>query len=125
MALRDWTGGQRLLGAWLVVALVGLAGWFAAGPLADRYVRGLDREVVCVNTGVALGDTVLRDVERARRDSAELAERNCAARYELARGGRENAIRIPLALAVLASALVLTLVSLAWAARGAWRRLRR
>jgi len=112
-------GGRRILSAWLVIALLATVGWLAASVYADRHVAGLDRDEVCAYTGVALGDTMLRSVERARRDSAALADRNCSARFELARRGRELALRIRLALVVFLSALVTGFFSLRWAVRRA------
>jgi hypothetical protein len=114
---RRLTSGQRILRAWLLIASVAAIGWVAGAVYADRYVAGLDREEVCANTGVALGDTVLRRVERARSDSIALADRNCAARYRLARQGRAVMVRIPLVIAVLLSALVAGLFSIIWGSK--------
>jgi hypothetical protein len=113
------------LSAWILIATVAAIGWIAGSVYADLSVRGLDREQVCRNTGVALGDTVLRGIERARRDSAELADRNCAARYALARQGRESSVRIRVGIVVLLSVLVAGVFTLSWAVRRAWGRLRR
>lgn len=107
--------GRRILGAWLSIVLVALIGWIAGSVHADRYADGLDREVVCANTGVALGDTLLRRVERARSDSLALADRNCAARYRLARQGRATMVYIPLAIVVLLGGLVTGVFSIRWA----------
>ena len=109
--------GRRILGAWAVIALVAAVGWVAGTVYADRYTDGLDRAVVCMNTGVALGDTVLRGVERARRDSAALADRNCASRYRLARQGRASKVHVPLAVAVLLSAMVTAVFTVRWVIR--------
>ena len=117
MAIGDWTTGQRVLSAWLLIVLVASFGWVAGKVYADRYVDGLDRDQVCANTGVALGDTVLRRVERARSDSAALADRNCSARYRLARQGSESRVYLPLALVVLLSGLVTSFFSVRWAFR--------
>ncbi|MGD8289303.1 MAG: hypothetical protein PVI31_11820, partial [Gemmatimonadota bacterium] len=125
MTIRAWTTGKRILSAWILIATVAAIGWIAGSVYADLSVRGLDREQVCRNTGVALGDTVLRGIERARRDSAELADRNCAARYALARQGRESSVRIRVGIVVLLSVLVAGVFTLSWAVRRAWGRLRR
>jgi len=109
------------MSAWLLIALVAALGWAAGTLYGNRYVGGLDRDRVCANTGVALGDTVLRGVERARRDSVALAARNCASRLEVARGGSESRIHIPLAIVVLLSALVTGLFTVVWVFRRAWR----
>lgn len=122
MAIRDWTSGRRIASAWLALVIVAVVGWIAGTLYADVYVQRLDRYRVCANTGVALGDTVLRGVERARRDSTALADRNCAARYELARQGRRNRVHLPLAAIVLLSALVTGFFSLRWGIRFAWSR---
>ena len=92
-------------------------GWIAGAVYANSYIDGLDRDEVCANTGVALGDTLLRRAERARSDSAALAERNCDSRYQLARQGRESMVYIPLAIVVLLSALVTGLFSIRWVLR--------
>ena len=81
----------------------------------SSYVAGLDRAVICANTGVTLRDTTIIGADRARRDSAALAERNCEARYEVARQGRSNLVFIPLAVLLLLSSLVAGLVTLRWA----------
>ena len=125
MTIRAWTTGKRILSAWILIATVAAIGWIAGSVYADLSVRGLDREQVCRNTGVALGDTVLRGIDRARRDSAELADRNCAARYALARQGRESSVRIRVGIVVLLSVLVAGVFTLSWAVRRAWGRLRR
>lgn len=124
VTIRAWTAGKRLLSAWILITTIGAVGWFAAAVYADLSVRGLDREQVCRNTDVALGDTILRGIERARRDSTELADRNCSARYALARQGRENSVRIPVAVVVTLSALVVGILTLYWMVRRAWTRLR-
>lgn len=115
MAIGDGANGRSVIGAWLLIVLLASVGWVAGRVYADRYVGGLDREEVCANTGVALGDTVLRRVERARSDSAALADRNCAARYRLARQGRENMVYLPVAIAVLLSSLATVFLSVRWA----------
>jgi hypothetical protein len=117
MAIGDWTTGRRILVAWLLIGLVAVVGWIAGSVYADRYVDGLGRDQVCANTGVALGDTLLRSVERARRDSTALADRNCAARYALARQGRETRAHIGLVLLVFVSALVTGFFTLRWLVR--------
>lgn len=114
MAMGDSTTGRRISGAWLSIAAVAAIGWVGGNVSADRYVNGLERDDICADIGVALGDTVLRGVERARRDSAELADRNCSSRYRLARQGRANSVHIPLAIGVVLSALVATLFSIVW-----------
>ena len=124
MALRDWTPGKRILSAWLLIALVASIGWIAGTVQADIYMDGVDREEICAGTGVALGDTLLRSVERARRDSTALAERNCSVRYRLARQGREGMVHIPLAIAVLLSALGTSFFSARWVFRRVWRAVR-
>jgi hypothetical protein len=115
------TAGHRILGAWLAIALVGLAGWATGTVHVSRYVDGLDRDAVCANTGVALRDTTLIGAERARRDSSALAERNCSARYRVARQGRQSRVFIPLALVVLVSGLVASFFSVRWLLRRAGR----
>lgn len=117
MAMGDSRTGRRILGAWLALALVAAVGWVAGTVYANRYVSGLDRATVCASTGVALGDTLLRGAEQARRDSAELADRNCSSRYRLAHQSRENLVHIPLAIGVLLGALVAGLFSIAWVLR--------
>jgi hypothetical protein len=117
MALRDWTTGQRILSAWLMIALVASIGWITGRVYANIYIDGADREEICSGTGVALGDTLLRSVERARSDSTALAERNCSFRYQLARQGREGMVHIPLAIVVLLSALVASFFSIWWVLR--------
>ena len=126
MASRDWTSGRRILGAWLLIVLVASVGWLAGRVYADRYVEGLDRDVICANTGVALGDTLLRRVERARSDSIATAERNCASRYQLARQGRESMVYIPLAIVAgrlwgyVAVFVVTAFVNVAFGIAGWW-----
>lgn len=115
------TAGQRILRAWLSIALLALAGWVAGTVHVNRYIDGLDRDAVCANTGVTLRDTTLIGAERARSDSTALAERNCSARYRVARQGRESMIFIPLALAVLLSGLVASFFSVRWLFRRATR----
>jgi len=99
---------------WLLIALAGLVGWVAGRVYVSRYVATLDREVICADVGVALRDTTIIGAERARRDSAALAERNCAARFEVARQGRRSEVLIALALFVAISVSIASLVSVAW-----------
>jgi hypothetical protein len=103
----------------MLISVVTSVGWIAGAVYADMYVGGLDRGQVCVNTGVALGDTVLRSVERARRDSAALADRNCTARYTLARQGRAVTVRTGVVLVAFLSALVTSSFTLRWMLRRA------
>lgn len=99
---------------WLLIALTAVVGWLAGRIHVSRYVASLDRETICADVGVALRDTSIIGAERARRDSAALAERNCAARFEVARQGRRNEVLIALALFVAISVSIASLVSVAW-----------
>lgn len=110
---------------WLFIALTALVGWLAGRIHVSRYVASLDREVICADVGVALRDTTIIGAERARRDSAALAERNCAARFEVARKGRRNQVLLPLALFVAVSVSVASLVSVGWLLTWVGSRLRK
>jgi hypothetical protein len=120
MAIRDWTSRHRILSAWLLVALVAVVGWGAGTLHVNRYVESLSRDEICADVGVTLRDTTIIGAEQARRDSAALAERNCAARYTVAREGRRTQVFIPLALLVGAGTLVASLFSIGWLVRRAW-----
>jgi hypothetical protein len=124
MSMRHWISRHRILSAWVLIAALGGGGWAAGTVYVDRYVESLDREEVCANVRVALRDTTIIGAERARADSAALADRNCTARIEVARQGRRGQIFLPLGLLVAASVLVMGLVTLGWIVRRAWRRLR-
>lgn len=124
MAIRNWVSGRGILSAWLLLAVLAVVGWVAGTTHVNRYVEGLDRDEVCANVGVTLRDTTIIGAERARRDSAALAERNCAARYTVARQGRQNQVFLPLYLFVALSGLVTSLFSVGWVIKRAWARLR-
>ncbi|MDH3208185.1 MAG: hypothetical protein OEO79_16405 [Gemmatimonadota bacterium] len=109
--------GQRIATAWVLIIFVGSVGWAAGRVYAAVYMAGVDRDAVCANTGVALGDTVLRTVERARSDSTALADRNCLRRYQLARQGREGRVHLPVGIVVALSSLVMGLITMGWGLR--------
>ena len=98
--------GRRIVFAWASIALVAVVGWFGGRVYADRFVASLDRDEVCASIDVALGDTVFRGAEQARRDSAELADRQCASRLRLARQGATNRVYLPLAIGAALATLL-------------------
>lgn len=99
---------------WLLIAVTAAVGWVAGLLYISRYAASLDREAICADVGVALRDTTIIGAERARRDSAALAERNCEARFQVARQGRRNEVLFALALFVAFSVSVASLVSVGW-----------
>lgn len=109
--------GQRIATAWVLILFVGSVGWAAGRVYAAVYMSGVDRAALCANTEVALGDTLLRTVERARRDSTALADRNCVRRAQLARRGRESMVHVPVAIVVALSSLAMGLITIGWGIR--------